>query len=170
MTMTLIATANGSTINFTNIPQTGTDLYLVVSQRITDSSTGNESEIRVNGLTSGYATKALQGTGSATSTITNASRIFWRAQGGSGSTASTFSNITAYIANYSSVVQKMISINSVSENNATIAYQTILSGVLSGTAAITSLTYRDYNGATLDGSTSASLYMITKGSGGATVS
>jgi hypothetical protein len=178
MTMQLIQTqtlgSSAASIVFSSIPQNFTDLMLVCSVR-GNSGTGEYIVGSFNSNTTGYVARVLSGSGSgsgATSTFTTgaASRIFTYAVG-NDATANTFCNSQVYIPNYAGSVNKCYSSEGVMENNATLSIQEILSGLWSNTAAITSITLVPFSGgaAWLAGST-ISLYGITKGSGGATVS
>jgi hypothetical protein len=80
-------------------------------------------------------------------------------------TANTFGNIQIYFPNYAGSTNKSYSVDSVTENNETVAYQTILAGLWSNTAAITTATFTAESGNFAIGST-ISLYKITKGSDG----
>jgi hypothetical protein len=168
MTMTLVETVTlGSaqaSMVFSNIPQTATDLYLVYSAR--NVGDGRTVDLSLNGSQTGFSMKMLQGNGSA---AVSASGSY---DGGlsnpSSTTTSTFSNTSIYFANYSGSTNKSWSMDTTYENNNTLAYTKIQAGTWSNTAAITSITLTGF-GNFAAGST-ASLYTITKGSGGATVS
>jgi len=55
-------------------------------------------------------------------------------------TASTFGNGQVYIPNYAGSNNKSTSADTVSEDNATLAYSALTAGLWSNTAAITSIT------------------------------
>ena len=177
MTMQLIARttvtgSNAANISFTSIPATYTDLVVYLSLRQTADT--NDTMIRFNGVTTSYSQRTLLGNGSSASSNTGTSATFIRLYGGSNPTsytANTFSNAMVYIPNYTSAVNKSVSVDSVTENNATAAIQGLVAGLWSNTAAITSIEFDFYDSASdfLIGS-SASLYGVLKGSGGATVS
>jgi hypothetical protein len=166
MTMTLIETKTLGTaaaaIEFTSIPQDGTDLVAVVSAR--SSSTGNTINITFNGDTTGYSNRALQGSGSAASSFANFNR-YAALVTASNETISTFSNNTIYIPNYTGTSNKSYSTDGVSENNATESYMALIAGLWSNTAAITSLLLSPLSG-NFDAGSTVSLYKITKGSDG----
>lgn len=173
MTMTLVSTitagAGGvASFEWTNIPQTGTDLMILASTRDSDTG-GGGLDIAFNGVTTNLSMRFLRGDGSAIASSTSATRIYSR-HDSNDRTANTFGNVQFYIPNYaSSTVQKSVSADGVEENNGSNAYGSILAGLWASTSAITSVkiystfpNLREYS--------SASLYIITKGSGGATVS
>ena len=171
MTMTLVSTvtvgAGGATsIAFTGIPQTGTDLLIRISSR--NSGGVNAALISFNSSTTGFSARRLFGSGSTVSSNTYTdNRGFYTSF--STDTAGTFGNCEIYIPNYSGSTNKSYSSDSVSENNAAAAYQALIAGLWSNTAAITSISLYPTSG-NFDQYSTASLYTITKGSGGATVS
>jgi hypothetical protein len=151
-----------------DIPSTYTDLYLVVSARSTASGGTKKLQIKFNGSDANFSTRVLQGTGSSVSSYTETNYL--GEQTIPANTADTFASFSVYIPNYRSSTNKSFSSDAVNENNATTAYPTIIAGLWSQTAAITSITLvgQDPN---LAQYTSATLYGITKGSsGGVTVS
>jgi hypothetical protein len=174
MTMQLIETKTltvaAATIVFTSIPQDGTDLVVIGSSRTNRANTINDPFlVRPNGSSANGTARRLVGNGSTVSSISD-TYIF----GGEGSTTSqtsnTFGNSLCYIPNYTSNTNKSFSTDGVGENNATSAGQMISAGLWSNTAAITSLTFLPESGTQFEIGTTISLYKITKGSGGATVS
>ena len=173
MTMTLIQTvtlgSSQASITFSSIPQTHTDLLVVVNIRGSQSNADDNFYLTLNGSTSGYTRRALLGTGSAVQTATNIPQrvgVYPAAT----SSASTFGNASIYIPNYTAAINKSYLVDSVMENNSTGSYQMILSGLWSNTAAITSVAISDDDGGNLLTGSTASLYGILKGSGGATIS
>ena len=172
MTMTLVSTvtvgAGGtSEILFSGIPQSATDLLVVVSIRAASGGIDAAPFVKFNNDATSYTGRTILGSGSNKYSETKSN--FTMMQAGSGSTANTFGSGQIYIPNYSGSANKSFSMETLGENNGTEAWMEIRAGLWSNTAAITSLSiYRsDYN--ILQYST-ASLYTITKGSGGATVS
>jgi hypothetical protein len=157
-------------MEFTSIPQTYTDLCLVVSGRSSANEAGNGAImiIRPNGSSSNGSIRYLQGDGSAASSSTDT--YIWARLNSSSYTASTFANTSVYIANYTASTAKSISIDSVNENNATANRMVITAGLWNDTTAISSITILPEGGNFVQYS-SATLYGITKGSsGGVTVS
>jgi hypothetical protein len=137
----LTAAGGSSTISFTSIPSTYTDLVIKVSARATYAANFQDINIRFNGSTSGYSSRLLQGDGSAATSANNASSaLVWGANSVSANaTANTFSNGEVYIPNYTSALNKSLSTDAVTENNATAAYIQVAAGLWSNTAAITSI-------------------------------
>jgi hypothetical protein len=154
-----------ASIEFTSIPQDGTDLVVLVSSRSNGAFTSSEIDIAFNGSSSNFTSRYLYGSGSAAGGATDTTLV--GISSAASNTADTFGNATIYIANYTGSTNKSISTDSVGESNATAAYQAIAATLWSQTAAITSLTLQLDNGVRnfVAGST-ASLYKITKGSDG----
>jgi hypothetical protein len=158
-----------ATITFNSIPQTATDLLLVLSLRghkyaaISPNSNNANTNMRTiwgtgsNGISGNYAS------GSAYNIFATVAK--------DNSTASTFGNATIYIPNYTSSTAKTIFIESVGENNATASEQISGAALWNNTAAITSVVVVavDDNlnaGGTFAQFSSATLYGITRGSDG----
>jgi hypothetical protein len=135
--------ASAASVTFSNIPQTGyTDLKVVISARASNASAANSLRLAINSITSGYSVRGLRGDGSAASSFTDSGATFFAGVINADSgTASTFSNIELYIPNYAGSNNKSLSVDSVRENNTTAADAYLLAGLLSNTAAITSLTF-----------------------------
>jgi hypothetical protein len=150
-----------ASIEFTSIPQTFTDLVLMTSLRA--STATNDAGLIINGSDANQSQTQLQGTGTAASSSATAFDIFLICS--SGDTANTFSNSTHYFPNYTGSTNKSFSVDSVSENNASQAFQRIIAGLNSSTAAITSISMYPASGNFVIGST-VSLYGILKGSDG----
>lgn len=179
MTMSLIQTATvgaggAASIDFNSIPGTYTDLMIVASLRDTTAASAYEDlAFRFNSATTNYSGRMLRGNGSAASSITaSGSNTSIRASWGipaSTATANTFGNSLIYIPNYAGSANKFVLVDSVSETNATATGQVIGSYQWANTTAISSIQLIS-TGALLAQYSTASLYGITKGSGGATVS
>lgn len=177
--MTLISTVTvgsggASSIDFTSIPQTATDLYLLVSGRGTSSGYDNGYTLRLNGdNTSGnYAFLRLTGYGDNSNVSADGGNFYLGgAMGGTSTTANTFSSTATYIPNYTGSNSKSYSIDTTSENNGSTynqQFQQIYAVRWTGTAAITSISLQ--TSTNFAQYSTASLYGILKGSGGATVS
>jgi len=171
MSMTKIATVTvgsggAASIDFTSIPGTMTDLLLVFSTRPGSTDTSWVQSVRFNGSSSNLSMRTLEGDGSSASSGTNGTRID-PINEGSTATANTFSNGSIYIPNYAGSTNKSVSVDSISETNATTAYQRLAAGLWANTAAITQVslipptTYAQYSSATLYGITKGSLAGVT---------
>ncbi len=152
----VVPSAGASSVTFTSIPQSYTDLKIVVSARNDDSnSAGGLFYVGLNGVSTDLSSRVLYGYGSGVGSLssTAASAIFGYTTS-SGSTASTFGNAEIYIPNYTSSNNKSISVDAVNENNATDGRQDIVAGLWSSSSAITSVTL--YSARISDGAASGS--------------
>ena len=134
-----VGSGGAASIDFSSIPATYTDLLVKVSGR---EATGTSLlfTMQINGVATNQSTRELRGSGSAASSGTNT--ISTLDQNGSGTTASVFGSAEIYIPNYASTsIYKSISIDSVSENNATAAYMRLSSALWSSNSAINQLTF-----------------------------
>jgi hypothetical protein len=151
-----VGSGGAASIDFTSIPSTFTDICVKLSLRSnsTTSNTGQYDVLlyRLNSSTSGYTAKYISGNGAAaesnsntTATSASAGGTWGRvANGGvvnSLATASTFSNVELYIPNYAGSNNKSVSLDSVTEQNATNAIAELDAGLWSNTAAITSVSF-----------------------------
>lgn len=178
MSMTLIQTITvGSggvaTITISSIPQTYTDLLILVAAQ-TNASAEYVDYLNVtfNGSTSGYNGIDLNGRGNGVSQNNWTSRSDMPTWGSNatGATANTFSNAQIYIPNYTGSTAKWFTADTVTENNGTNARQAITSAKWSGTSAITQISFNRTFGTVFNQNTVVSIYGILKGSGGANVS
>jgi hypothetical protein len=164
--MTLIETktlaTSAAAIEFTSIPQDGTDLIVYASARSTGDGTRNML-ITINGSTSGLSGRFLFGGGSSVSSGTDTRET--GAYNHSSSTSSTFSNVSMYFTNYSGSTNKVWSVDSVIENNAADGGLYIDAKLWSNTEPITSLAFTPNTGSFSAGTT-ISLYKVIKGSDG----
>jgi hypothetical protein len=176
-TMTKIATldvgSGGTTsIAFDSIPATYTDLKLVVSLRLSTATTFDNLFMFLNSNGTGnlYSRRRLFGNGSSVGSDSASSENALVLNGfatGNSATSNTFTNMEIYIPNYAGSTNKSISVDGVTENNGTTAIQAIYAGLWASSAAI----YRvQIDATTILQYSSATLYGILKGSGGATVS
>lgn len=159
---TVTVGAGGSaSITFTSIPQTYTDLQLVVSGRSSAAVVAANISLTFNGSTSGYSTRNIWGNGSVVQND-NASTSFLYgsvAVSGSSATGSVFGNSSFYIPNYTGSTNKSVSMDFVTENNATTSYTVMVAGLWSNSAAITQISMALNTGNFVQYS-SASLYGI----------
>ena len=153
-----------ASIEFTSIPQTYTDLILLLSLRNSFANYYSDTLLTLNNQTS-TSTRILYGlSGSVGSyTATNGTNLFTP---GTTATANTFGNTQLYFPNYTSTGTKSISSDSVIENNSTDNIISISAGLVSnGTNPITSITFSLTSGNFVSGSM-VSLYGVLKGSDG----
>jgi len=170
-TYTAIATVTvgaggASTIEFTSIPATYTDLYVLLSLRDNRASTsGDNVKVTFNSDTSSvYSYRLLYGDGSSAGSASGSSEAQTRIQYASADnqTASTFGSLNMYVPNYTSSNAKSISSEGASENNATEAYMGLTAGLWNPAtqAAITSIKFAPYNGTNWKQYSTATLYGI----------
>lgn len=136
-----VGNGGAASVTFANIPQSGyTDLKIVLSARSTANG-GQNVNLTFNSTASGYSDKILSGNGATVSSFSsgNTTRGGSCAIPGADFTANIFGNGEIYIPNYRSSSAKLFASDSVTENNATTAYNQIEATAWSGTAAITSI-------------------------------
>ena len=174
MTMTLISTVTvgsggASTISISSIPQTYTDLRIVISARSNYSSANTDfCRLTFNGSTTGYEGRYLRGNGSgAQSSTTQGSNVRLDVPSDTGN---SFSNAQYYVPNYTGSQSKSISAEYVTESNNTSDYQYFTSTIWANSSGITSVSIDSANGASFVQNSTMSIYGILKGSGGATAS
>jgi len=154
--------SGGGTITFSSIPQTYTDLYLVISSRKSTTST-TDLGIRFNSEGTYNNFTSLTGTGStlANSSFTNMSYNYVEnVVPGTNFTSLIFGSTEMYIPNYTNSSTHSTLATGVNENDGTNAYQVISAGInTSVQSAITSISIVSGTG-TLVQYTSATLYGI----------
>jgi hypothetical protein len=153
-----VGAGGAATIEFTNIPQTYTDLKIVYSIRTSYAGTVEQLNLSFNTLTTNFSGTYVQGSGSSTATGTLA-RYAGNAVG-ANATASIFGNTELYIPNYTSSNNKVFSIDFVTENNATAADAGLIVGMWSNSAAITGITLTPNNSGTIQQYSTATLYGV----------
>ena len=164
--VTVGAGGSGS-MTFSSIPSTYTDLVIKASARGTQASTSHAFTLRFNSATTNYSSRELVGGGSgapsSATRTTLGSALYIGNIDGDSATSSTFASTEIYIPNYAGSAYKSLSVDAVTENNATEAYATLLAGLWSDTSAITSIDLISFSGhGTLMQYTTATLYGIKK--------
>ena len=154
-------TSDGGTfLDLTSIPQTYTDLLVLLSIRTNRSGFfADDMHFRINGNSVNSAVRRLDGTGTALSSSTSDNPPIATA---ASATASTFSNVSVYIPNYTGTQNKTISMDAVTENNTATAYQVLHAAVLNTSSAVTSVGFLSTSSSTILTGTSISLYGIRK--------
>ena len=138
-----VTSGGTSSVTFSSIPATYTDLAVKCSVRAAGSGTTINQQLNFNGDFAGnYTSIFLEGTGSSAVSYKNTGYSFHFIGNipAASATSSTFGNCEVYVPNYISSNQKSISSDSVTENNGTTANQDLSAGLWTGTSAITSLT------------------------------
>jgi len=139
--------AGGGNITFNNIPQTNTDLMILVSCRGLEASVTNQLYLQFNGsgASGSYSVSRLNGNGSAGASdrASGANGDFFYAGNfcpNASATSNTFGSASLYIPNYTSASLKQVVIDGVAENNATFSTQVLSAGLIISSAPITSIT------------------------------
>ena len=163
MTMTLIQTTTlgtaAATIEFTSIPQTYTDLFLLSSAR-NSGSAANEIAMTFNSQTTNRSERGLYGSGSAASSFTTT--ILRAGQTtDSTQTANTFGNSSCYISNYAGSTNKTCLSTFAQDKNGAGAVESSV-GLWRNTAAITSISLNQAASGTFATGSTATLYGILK--------
>ena len=130
--------SNASSVTFSSIPQTYTDLLFRLSVRST--GTNGTGDVNINSNNSGNAIRLLSD-GSAVSSA-NQTPLFFFYGNSSSATANTFASNDLYIPNYTNTSNyKSVSLDMVSENNGTAALAVLVAGIWNNTSAITSVSF-----------------------------
>lgn len=132
-----VTLGNGGTI-----PQTYKTLKLVVSARCTADAVDNS--LTFNGATTNFSDRWLYGDGAVAGSTTSTKIDFLQVR--STYTANVFSNSEITIPNYAGSTNKPVSVDTVTENNATTSYLLLDAGLWANTAAITSITITPFTG------------------------
>lgn len=152
-TYTLIATqsvpagSGSSSVSFTSIPSTYTDLLIKFSARVERAVTMTPLWMRINSDTgTNYFMRLGYGNGSATDSLNyNLNYLITGYVNAASSSSNTYTNGEIYITNYTSSNQKAMSIDIASEQNATSAIVGFTAGIWTGSSAITSITFLEGN-------------------------
>lgn len=141
-----VGAGGASSIDFTSIPATYTDLKLVLSGR---NDTYRQTIIKFNNSSANFTLRNLNGDGASVASYTQAAygyNMLGNMPLAGTDTTSTFGSMEIYIPNYAGSNNKSISVDSVSENNGTTAYAFFTAGLWSITSAINQLTLLPYSG------------------------
>lgn len=158
-----VGAGGAATMSFSGIPNTYTDLALLVSNRLTGSNPTVNLRFNSDTTQTNYYRRILLNYGASFSTnLTND-----QGAGGyatyAGYTASTFGSTTIYIPNYLGSNAKVYNADAVAENNsASTVFQGIFAGSWSGTAAITGITIFPADSTNWVQYSTATLYGINK--------
>ena len=156
-TVTLASTA--TSITFSSIPATYTDLCLKLSIRTDKATLGDVWLLKLNTSSANFTARWIEGNGASAS---SGSSILYGALVGSSATASTFNNTEIYFPNYAGSTNKSFSIDATTENNATTSYADLIASLWSQTTAINQLTLKSGNAQNFTQHSSAYLYGIVK--------
>lgn len=144
-----VGSGGASSIDFTSIPSTYTDLVVKLSLRQDTifTSDGNILAIEFNSTgSSSFSGKLLYSTGSAALSANTYLNAVYYTSNPSDYTSNTFGNGEIYIYNYNGSQNKSFSSDSVYENNDTVARQGIQAGLWSSSSSITSVKLSPFTG------------------------
>lgn len=134
-----VGSGGASSIDFTSIPSTYTDLMVRVSGRLSVTDIGVYMYFNSDTTAANYSFINVYGNGANTFSINSSAEAIGTYLNESGYTASTFGSSDIYIPNYTSSNKKSFSTDTTTENNATTSYAVLLAGLWSGTSAITGI-------------------------------
>ena len=140
-----VGSGGAASMAFSSIPSTYTDLQVLLSIR--DTGTNGTGIIQFNSDTTAanYSYRVVYGSGSTAQSGSSSNPWFYN-ETISTDTANTFASGSIYIPNYTGSNKKSVSIDVVTENNATLAYTNLYAGLWQGTAAITGITFTPFSG------------------------
>lgn len=160
---TTVGSGGASSISFSSIPSTYTDLILFLSLR-NDSAgaVGRTVNVTFNGSTSGYSYRMIEHTGTNiyTGSGTSASSLPLAVSIGPAATSNVFSNTFIYIPNYAGSKNKAVSSDDTMENDSSSIYSHVVRGMWSNTNAITSINLVNDNASNFTQYSTAYLYGI----------
>lgn len=154
-----VSASSQAAIEFTSIPQTYTDLYVVLSARGTTADLYSAVSMKFNS-SAGDNSIYTQGNGVSTSAA-SFSGLFGFISAATAS-SNLFANGHAYIPNYTSSLNKTFSADVICDNNVSSGgtYQVFSAGYWANTAPITSIKFVNIFGGDFTQYSTASLYGI----------
>ena len=141
-----VGSGGAASIEFTSIPNTYTDLLIKVSMRCAGSQQWSKLEFNGTSYTTNWTMRYIQGNGASASSGNQADSYYSVMMPGSSQTANTFGNAEIYIPNYAGSTNKSVSIDHLTEDNATTAYANLTALLWSNSAAITSVKLSESSG------------------------
>jgi hypothetical protein len=154
---TTVGSGGASSIDFSSIPATYTDLVIKLSLRQSSINIAY-GLVYFNNSSANFTFRSIEGSGS-TAVSASGSTGPYGIPTPSSYTANSFSNIEIYIPNYAGGNNKSYSVDAVIETNAATAYSDLIAGLWSQTTAINRLTFYPVAG-TFDQYSSITLYGI----------
>ena len=153
-------TSASSSVTFSNIPQTYTDLVIKISVRQTAAFPFSTFLLSLNSTTTSFTVRYGEGDGATAASGTSPARYVMYANA-ANSTTNAFSCGEIYFPEYKSSNFKNYIVDAAGEQNAATSYIDTVSGLWSNTSAITSITFTPASG-NFDTYSSFHLYGISK--------
>lgn len=163
-----VLSSSAASVTFSAIPSTYTDLVLRYTARTNEAGVYNDTKITFNGSTAtNYSATLLYGTPTDVASLrsSNAANLGRNYTDGANATANTFASGEVYISSYAASQNKAISGYSVTENNSSAAYDTLIAaaaGLFRDTTAISSITMAAQGSTLFVSGSSFYLYGISK--------
>jgi hypothetical protein len=156
-----VGSGGASSMEFTSIPATYTDLVILASTRGASGNNNSWIVVGFNSNTSNYSNRILiNSSGTVVSSAPGDNPPLGGALTPSDRTASVFSNNFIYIPNYAGSNNKSFSVDGVDENNGSAIIQGLLAPLWSNTSAITSIQITTQGAGNFAQYSSATLYGI----------
>lgn len=127
-----------SSVTFSSIPSTYTDLLIKISGRSANVSNFDNPRLTINSSTSTFTRKEIYAETGSVGSESVADRLIGVVPA-ANATASTFGSLEVYLPNYAGSNYKSYSVDSVTENNSTTQAMWLLAGLWSTTSAITDI-------------------------------
>lgn len=156
-------TASTASVTFSNIPSGYKDLKVVLSVRsFSSSSTGNVAiDMLINSVSTNRSAKRIFGIGTTIGSDAPSGARLGSAISTDTATALTFSSLEIYIPNYASSNNKSFSVDSVTENNSTSAWEIDLTaGLWANSSAVTALAFSNSDSSHFMANSTFTLYGI----------
>lgn len=131
-----VGSGGASTVTFNSIPQTYTDLRLIISSRNTGTSNG--ISILFNGVNTNQSNKRIYANGSSVPSYSGSDIIVY--MNNTNHTANVFDSVDCYIANYTIAYNKPVLIENITETDGPGNEMALIGGLWADSAAITSIT------------------------------
>jgi hypothetical protein len=147
-----------ASVDFQNIPQGYTDLMFLISAK--GATNGGSLFMKFNTLTAG-SFKNLFGDGNGSYSNQNTGFVNLNYIPDGTTTPGTYGNASIYIPNYASTTtNKSLSVDGVTESNATTAYANFIAGLWDSNSAINRLTLQIGGGGNIGTGSTFTLYGV----------
>lgn len=134
-----VGSGGASSIDFTSIPSTYTDLCIKLSSRSANASNFDNPRLTINSSTSTFSRDEIYAETGSVGFESVSDRIMGTTPA-SNATSSTFGSLDFYLPSYSGSNIKSFTADSVTENNSSTQSMWLLSGIWATTSAITDIT------------------------------